>query len=306
MLTLLPPELISDIIVWIFRADKRSIGAMSLVCKEWHDLMEQPFIWMSIAMEFHPNFFVDYQDKVSLFETMRLWNEPNEPAKEQGLMIDWKSRVTEWELVDEIMTVSVYFFQEPYERRLATADFVSEICRSCCVSIESLLELIPSPRSDLRVSAGIGIREKFAQICQAYPQYQNTIPAEEIPDEVLQLPPYEELSPTALSKLGLAKRTMCMNDSVEIIAEGFELIMMASQEGVDFVDIEFPPLFRTVMDYIILLLDDRASRVSYRGIECIEISKPLSIYFYDKLLTLKTHYNPAVAHKAENILKSLK
>merc|ERR1712137_691412 len=121
MLQLLPPELISKIVVYIFAEDKNTFGSMTLVSKDWKDLMEQPFVWMTIAMEFHPNFFSDYRDKVNLLETMQLWNEPNAPANEQGLIIDWKLRVTEWELIDEIMTVSQYFFQEPFERRLATA-----------------------------------------------------------------------------------------------------------------------------------------------------------------------------------------
>lgn len=298
----LPPEIVAKIIAEIFAIDRLAIGSLCLVCKEWNNLFNQAFIWMTIGMEFHKDFYTQLRDTVNMYETIQTWNDPSQ-KEEQEIIIDWKSKVIEWEFIDEIISCSKYFFEEPYERRLLTADHVETLCKSQFISINTLTELTSSIRSDLKVSAGIGLKSKFIQLCDSYPKYFNSNYNFQKEEEI----DYEQFSGISEIRKKLAINSCGFNESLNIVGECFDLILMAIDLKEDPKNIQFPRLFQNLIDVLYLLLDDPASRVSYRGIEAISYCKPLCFYFYDKILYVaEHHYNPAVNGIATDIIKSLK
>lgn len=296
MLPKLPPELISLVIVEIFKTHPHTIGEMSLVCSEWNDMMNQPFVWLTLCMEHHQDFLNSFQDSMSLLETMAQWSEKKKEQPEIPVIV-WKDKFLEWEFLDEIITVSWNIFKsESYERRLATAELISTICTSKFVSVNTLLEFIPDVRSDLKAAAAIGLKSKFNQIAQQRPQYLNNIQSE---GDHFPL----DITPTAALRLQLAHKTTGIHDSLSSIILGLD---MAVEVNYNCSNIEFPPLFQVLIDYLHILLDDRASRVSYRAVEAVGQLKPLCILFSQKLHEMNSHYNPAVAEIATLVSKSLK
>ena len=292
----LPPELISSIVVEIVKDDILAIGNMSVVCKEWNVMMMQPFIWLSLCMDRHGEFLSSFQDSINLIETMQSWKEGKQEEPEHTLAINWQDKFLEWEMLDEIVTVSVNIFQDQLELRMTTAEIIRNICASRFLSLNVIMEFVPNVRSDLKAAAAIGITSKFHQIAEEYPQYANKQFEE---SEHFPL----DITPTALLRLQLADKTAGFNESLLPVVESLEIIMNVGIGG-NFDQIDFPPIFQVLVEYLHILLDDRASRVSYRAIEAVGQLKPICILFGDKLQAMATHYNPAVAELANSYYKS--
>jgi len=321
----LPFELQCEIAKHLVASDLFALGRCCSVNNQWNLIFSEPELWKYLCVSYHPSFLASARDEERLLETMRKWKEnPIEDEREtkqelseeqteelliraSDIKLDWKRKFLEWCLLDELLEVSENFFRDAYQLRLASAEFVSIIARSDLISAQVLIQFIPSPRSDLRVAAGIGLKEKFVQINEIIGEKTNPRLASINDKPVLHEHPH--ITKTALQSLRIAKNTEGYNESLHSLANSIrELSEALSNNSLE----EFQkkpggdPLFRAMMEGLDALLDDGASRVSFRGVAAAGISKPICMLFAPKLHRFANHPNPAVAEISVEAAKFLK
>ena len=320
----LPLEIVCHIAYFLAKEDLYALGRIVQVNHSWYKLFNEAQLWRYLCSTLHPYFYRHFCQSIHIKEVFSEWEkekeieiaeikeeeaeekeeigEIKEEVEEGKSVIQWRSKYLEWILLDEVVDISSCFFKENLEKRMSAAQIVSAICKSKFVDIKVLLEFVRSPRSDLRVAAGIGFAAKLEQLSVEQPLFKlkNKKKEEEFPFS------YIAGGPNSVRNVNIANCTAGLHPSFVLLEiqllELLDNIIAGTVPNITDVD----PLLASFIDGIETLMLDGSSRVVYRAFEAIKKNKALALLMRGKLeRIMETQNNPVITEFAQEVLADI-